>query len=44
GSVGYNEIRNLLEDNKWGSREDESGTTAYILMEDNTKTYQVSFI
>src|SRR5947208_1589965 len=44
GSVEYNELGNLLDDNKWGSREDGSGTTAYVLMENRTETYQVSFI
>ena len=44
GSVGYNELGMLLEDNKWGSKEDGSGATAYVLMENKTETYQVSFI
>jgi hypothetical protein len=44
GRAGYNEIGNLLEDDKWGSRESGSGTTAYVLMENGTETHQVNFV
>ncbi|KAF0540932.1 hypothetical protein F8M41_006032 [Gigaspora margarita] len=44
GIVGYKELGNLLNDDKWGSKEDGSGTVAYVLMENENETYQVKFI
>ncbi|CAG8677610.1 12887_t:CDS:1, partial [Racocetra persica] len=44
GSTGYKELRNLLNDNEWGSKDNGSGSVAYVLMENETETYQVNFI
>ncbi|CAG8844898.1 15582_t:CDS:1, partial [Racocetra persica] len=40
GSKGYDELENLLKDNKWGSKQDRSGTTAYVLMENESEIYE----
>ncbi|CAG8538804.1 16883_t:CDS:2, partial [Racocetra persica] len=41
--AGYKELGNLLNDDKWGYKEDGSGTIAYVLMENKTGTYQMNF-
>ncbi|CAG8822323.1 45172_t:CDS:1, partial [Gigaspora margarita] len=43
-STGYKELESLLNDDKWSSKEDGSGTVAYVLMENKIGTYQVNFI
>ncbi|CAG8518433.1 7586_t:CDS:2 [Scutellospora calospora] len=44
GNKGYKELENLLKDNRWGSKEDGSGTTAYVLIENESEIYEVNFI
>ncbi|CAG8827180.1 3853_t:CDS:2, partial [Cetraspora pellucida] len=43
-SKSYEELGNLLKDNRWGSKEDGSGTTAYVLMENESEMYEINFI
>ncbi|CAG8832655.1 10321_t:CDS:2, partial [Racocetra persica] len=40
GSMGYQKLGNLLNDDEWGSKEDGSGTVAYVLMENEIEKYQ----
>ncbi|CAG8549402.1 12508_t:CDS:1, partial [Racocetra fulgida] len=42
--TGYKEVASLLNNDKWGSKEDGLEMVAYVLMENKIETYQVNFV